>query len=384
MPHFTRRYGFTARRPATATRPRWYFTPLMAGTRFRAIPTCHPADDSAIVLRSKSNATLIEPLIPIMYDLLPIFSRVMGVFLVMGVGAFARRKDWLTRDADASLARLTANVLLPALFVDRILTGQPFESIAVAWVPPAIGWTTTVFGLLLAFFLARRIGPRFGLESDGSQRAFALSAGICNYGYIPLPLAQHFYPAAEVSLILHNVGVDLALWSVGVWIIAGGKESSTRKAIFSPPMIAVVVSIAVKQLGWQSMVPPPILQMTRALGDCTIPLGLVLSGAIIIDFINQVRWRSSAGTVIAACGYRLLIMPAIMLATAALMQLSLEVRQVIVLQAAMPAAVFPIVLARLYDKDTTTALRVILSTGLAGIITIPLWLYAGRLWLLAG
>lgn len=317
-----------------------------------------------------------------MADLLPIFSRVMGVFLVMGVGAFARRRDWLTRDADASLARLTAHVLLPAFFVDRILTGQPFESLAVAWVPPVIGLATTVCGLLLAFFLAQRIGPRFGLHSDASQRAFALSAGICNYGYIPLPLAQYFYPESEVSLILHNIGVDLALWSVGVWIIAGGKESSTRRALLSPPMIAVVVSIAVKQLGWQSLVPPPVMQMTRALGDCTIPLGLVLSGAIIVDFISQVRWRSGVGTVLAACGYRLLLMPVVMLAVASLLPLSLDVRQVIVLQAAMPAAVFPIVLARLYDKDTTTALRVILSTGLAGIITIPLWLYAGRLWLL--
>ena len=76
-------------------------------------------------------------------------------------------------------------------------------------------------------------------------------------------------------------------------------------------------------------------------------------------------------------------MPVLLLGTAALLPLSLDVRPVIVLQAAMPSAVFPIVLARLYDKDTTTALNVILATGLTGIITIPLWLYAGRLWLLS-
>lgn len=317
-----------------------------------------------------------------MSDILPIFSRVMGVFLVMGVGAFARRREWLTRDADASLARLTANVLLPALFIDRILSGERFDSLLVAWVPPAIGFVTTTFGLFLALALTRRFGPLFGLHGDGTQRAFALSVGLANYGYIPLPLAQHFYPEAEITLILHNVGVDLALWSVGVWVIAGGKESSTRRAIFSPPIIAVVVAVTLKQLGGVSWIPQPFLQMTGALGECTIPLGLVLSGAIIGDFVSEVRWRSAAGTVIAACGFRLLMMPLMMLGTAALLPLSLDIRQVIVLQAAMPSAVFPIVLARLYDKDTTTALRVILSTGLAGIITIPLWLYAGRLWLL--
>jgi malate permease and related proteins len=294
----------------------------------------------------------------------------------------ARRCEWLTRDADASLARLTANVLLPALFLDRILAGTRFDSVLVAWVPPAIGLVTTAGGLLLAFALVRRLGPVIGLHNDAAQRAFALSVGIANYGYIPLPLAQYFYPEAEVSLILHNVGVDIALWSVGIWIIAGGKESNPRRTVLSPPIVAVIIAIVLKQLGGARVIPAPLLQMIHALAECTIPLGLVLSGAIIIDAVRHVQWRSAASTMLAACGYRLVLMPLLMLGSAALLPLSLDVLQVIVLQAAMPSAVFPIVLARLYDKDVTTALHVILATGLAGIVTIPLWLYAGRIWLL--
>lgn len=319
-----------------------------------------------------------------MEDLLPTFSRVTGVFLVMVAGAYARRREWLTRDSDASLARLTANVLLPALFIDRILAGSRFDSLLVAWVPPAIGLVTTTVGVLVALLLARRWGAKIGLAHDSSQRAFALSVGVANYGYIPLPLAQYFYPEAEISLILHNVGVEVAFWSVGVWVIAGSQASSLRRALLSPPIVAVIVAVTLKQLGLGQSIPAPILQMTHALGECTIPLGLVLSGALIIDHIGQIHWRSGAATMIAACGYRLLLVPVAMLGIAALLPLSLDVRQVIVLQAAMPSAVFPIVLARLYNQDTTTALRVSVSTGLAGIITIPLWLYAGRLWLLGG
>jgi hypothetical protein len=50
-----------------------------------------------------------------------------------------------------------------------------------------------------------------------------------------------------------------------------------------------------------------------------------------------------------------------------------------VLQAAMPAAVFPIVLVRLYNRDTTTAIQVILWTSFAGVVLIPLWLLLGSL-----
>ncbi len=317
-----------------------------------------------------------------MNDLLPIISKVSGVFLVMAVGALARKRHWLTREADSSLANLTANVLLPALFLDRVLAGSQIDSLMVAWVPPAIGFASTAFGLVTALFFVRRLGRFFGCEADSSQRAFALGVGICNYGYIPLPLAQAFYPAAEVDLILHNVGVDLALWTVGIWVIAGGKEWKLRRALLSPPIVAIVIAIAIKQSGAGSYLPQPFMHMTHVLAQCAIPLGLVLSGAIIMDYIRLANWRTSAKPILAAILFRQAFMPLCMLGAASLLSLSLSVKEVVVLQAAMPSAVFPIVLARLYDRDTSTALRVILGTGLFGIITIPLWLYAGGQWLL--
>ena len=51
------------------------------------------------------------------------------------------------------------------------------------------------------------------------------------------------------------------------------------------------------------------------------------------------------------------------------------------LQAAMPAATLPIVLVKLYQRDTETALRVVLSTSLLGILLIPVWLAVGQWWL---
>lgn len=101
-----------------------------------------------------------------------------------------------------------------------------------------------------------------------------------------------------------------------------------------------------------------------------------------MDYIRLANWRSATKPILAAILFRQGFMPLCMLAAASLLSLSLAVKEVVVLQAAMPSAVFPIVLARLYDRDTSTALRVILGTGLFGIITIPLWLYAGGQWLL--
>jgi predicted permease len=54
-----------------------------------------------------------------------------------------------------------------------------------------------------------------------------------------------------------------------------------------------------------------------------------------------------------------------------------ELRQVIMVQAAMPAAVVPVILARHYGGDPATALRIVLITSALGLITIPLWLKFG-------
>lgn len=314
-----------------------------------------------------------------------VVSSVLGVLLVMGVGAFCRRRGWLTQQADQSLARLCANVFLPAYLASRIIEGPRLESLSMIATPCAFGFFATAIGILIGRMVASFAGRRVGLDTPSKQRAFALSVGICNYGYIPLPLAEEFFPGAVVDLILHNVGVDLAMWSVGIAVITGSAGGGWRRAFLSPPLLSVVAAIALVQTGSSASIPSAIGTAIGALGNCAIPMGLMLGGAIIIDFLVESEWSGSKGVVVLAIGVRQLLMPVLMLlaasAVAGFTYRGLELRQVIALEAAMPAAVFPIVWVRLYEQDTQTALKVVLSTSLAGIVLIPLWLAVGRIWL---
>lgn len=331
-----------------------------------------------------------------------IISSVLGVFLIMSVGAFCRTRHWLTREADMSLAKITANVLLPALFLDRILTDETLGSLATAWTAPALGFAFTAGGFIAAWFTAKWIGPWVGLVNDAQRRAFAVCAGICNYGYIPLPLAQIFYKQAEVDLIFHNVGVDLALWSVGIAIVSGGtaqasrldrsrepaKRSTFKKwsvqllpALTSAPLIAVATAVTIRSLGWETAIPDSVSRSIEMLADSSIPMGLLLSGAIIIDFIKAADWTGASRVIALSIGFRQCLMPIVMLAVAGLLLTQTDLKQVLLLQASMPSAVFPIVLVRLYHGDTATALRVVLSTSIAGIVLIPLWMAIGAWWL---
>jgi predicted permease len=64
--------------------------------------------------------------------------------------------------------------------------------------------------------------------------------------------------------------------------------------------------------------------------------------------------------------------------------LDLTLKSVLVIQAAMPAAIFPIAVAKAHHGYMPTALRVVLGTSAIGLITIPLWIGFGMQWILPG
>ena len=56
----------------------------------------------------------------------------------------------------------------------------------------------------------------------------------------------------------------------------------------------------------------------------------------------------------------------------------------ITIQAAMPAAVFPIILARHYNGHPLTAVQVVIFTTLGSILTMPLIISLALRWIDAG
>lgn len=310
-------------------------------------------------------------------------SAVAGVFLVMGMGGLARHLRWFSKDIDRSLASFTSYVLMPCLFFQRIINDDSLSVHLDAWYPAVLGYVCTFIGVASAWLLAKYLGRPFGLQSDSQQRTFGLTVGIHNYGYIALPLAEVFYPSCVVSLMIHNVGVDLALWSIGLYTISGrGLSKSWKRIVFSPPLLAVAMAVLIKQFGWVEWVPGPIQQATQKLGQCSVPMGLVLSGAILYDYFGKLPFQQTIRVLCLAIPMRMVVLPCTILAIAAWGTSSESLKQVLLIQAAMPAATFPIVMTRLYDQDIQTAWVVVVGTSLLSLLTIPIWMIFGAYWLL--
>lgn len=307
-----------------------------------------------------------------------VLGAVLPVFCVVGAGAGLRRVDWLTGEADASLLRLVINVFSPCLILTTILGNTALQNVGNLLAAPLVGFGTVAGG----FFLAWTCRRFTGLRTIREQRTFAVSTGIYNYGYVPIPLAILLYGDDTLGvLFVHNVGVEIALWTVGLFLLTGtplGKE--WRKAI-NPPLVAIIVGLIINLLGGTKWVPVFALSTIKMLGQCAIPLGILLIGATIADKFHEFHSKSAWRLISTANLLRLVVLPAGFVVLARYLPVSVELKRVILLQAAMPSAVFPIVMARHYGGDTATALRVVITTSAASLVTTPLWIRLGSHWI---
>jgi predicted permease len=302
-----------------------------------------------------------------------VLSAVLPVFCLAVVGVVLRKVEWLTEEADASLMRVVVNVLTPALILDKVLGNAALRRPENLLLPPILGFGGVALGVGLCWLLRRRTG----LKSDAVQRTFAATTGIQNYGYVPLPLVEQLFPGNTTGvLFVHNLGVDTAMWTLCLIALGRGGWREWGRLI-NAPIMAVVVALGLNVVGAGEWLPKFTLTTAHMLGACCFPLGIVLIGATLADSSRELRQELGVRTLVWSCVVRLGILPALLLLVAHFLPVSKELKEVLVVQAAMPAAVFPIVLARHYGGDPLTAIRIVIGTSLVGFITIPFWLRIG-------
>ncbi len=307
----------------------------------------------------------------------------ISVFAVIGVGAGTRWLGWLSEEADQSLLKLILRVLVPCLIFSVVSDNPALKQTGNLIVAPAVGIITMMIGFGAALLVSRLPSRWNGLRNLRERRSFAMSTGIYNYGYIPIPLIKLLFGDETLGvLFVHNIGAEMAIWTIGVSLISSREGGRGWRHAINPPSVTILVALVVNFLGIAHWVPDPLDTAIDWLGQAAIPMSIILIGATMADQFavggNKPRGTANTAKLISwACLLRLGLLPMAFLAVGLMVPAGVELKRVIVVEAAMPAAVFSILLARLYGGDPGTALRVTLGTSLVSLLTIPLWIPAG-------
>lgn len=317
------------------------------------------------------------------YELL--LSAVAPIFLLILLGFCFRRGGLLTPEADNALLRTNFNVLYPCFIFYNVLGNKALLDVRNLAIAPVIGFVVIVAGFGFCYLASKISGIRRGVE----QRTFGFTTAIPNYGYLPIPLAQRFFSSEMLGvLFLFNLGVEVAIWTVGVIMLSGGGGRDAWRKVINGPSVTVVVALICNvlmnhfRIGLDALqaheIVAPILKTVNMLGVCSIPFGLLLVGAVMSDLAHKLDFVKNWNVVLSSCLLRMGLLSAATFALAAFLPgATPELRQVLLLQGSMPCAVVPVVMARMYKASEGMAIQVVFATTALGLFIIPLLVKLG-------
>ncbi len=149
--------------------------------------------------------------------------KIAGMFVVIMAGWLARRRGYVKDEVTAALSRLVVDVAFPALVFTQMIRTVDTAVLRESWLLPLIP-----FGIVVvAYAVGLALAPLFGGREQRSTVLFLIASP--NWVFLPLPIAEALYGAAGVRVVLLcNVGAQLALWSIGVWILHGKISQAIR------------------------------------------------------------------------------------------------------------------------------------------------------------
>jgi predicted permease len=309
-----------------------------------------------------------------MHGYLQLLALIAPVFLVIGAGVALRRARWLTHEADQSMLKLVVNFLYPCLIFESVLGNLALRTPGNLVWAPFVGFVTMVLGFGVAWWAGRALG----LEVGTGLRTFGFAVGIYNYSYIPIPLVSTLFGREALGVLLvHNVGCEAAIWTVGIFVLAGLSFRDGWRKLLNPAVVSLVLALLANGLHLNDHFPAFLLDAIHSLALCAVPVGLLIIGATLDEYLDEPRQLFDLRITLSACALRLGVLPIAFLLLARFLPCSTALKHVIVVQAAMPTGMLLLVITKRYGGQTLTAAQIIAGTTVLGLLVIPLWIQFG-------
>lgn len=298
-------------------------------------------------------------------------SGVIQIFLLGAIGYFLVRKDIIGKEGLTCLSRMVIEVTLPVMIFCQLLKNFSFSLYSYWWVFPLVSIVINLAGFTVGLLFC-------GFFKGEQQKLQFLSlTTFQNSGYLPLALVAALLSAEKLNvmfiyLFLLLAGFNLVMFSVGVHMLTSHKNRKFEMgSLFSPPVTATIVTLALVYLGWQGFVPQVVLKPLGLVGECTLPLAMFVVGGNLAQ-IHLVKIDKKMITLMTLA--KLIILPAIGLWAVLALRLPELIGLLIVMQLAMPPATLLSVITNHYKKEDIFISQGILFGHLISIITIPVFL----------
>ena len=299
---------------------------------------------------------------------------ISGILVILGmilVGFVIGEKGWFDDKSRGLLAKLVTQVALPCYMLYTIT--QRFTAADLLKMLPALRFPALSMVILLG--IATGVARIFAVRQD--RRGLFISMFFnSNTIFVGLPINQALFGDASIPYVLiYYMCNTTFFWTLGTYLIQRDGEGEAQfdlktslKKVFSPPLMGFILGLVMVML--QINFPAFLASDLQYLGNLTTPLSMIFIG-LSVSHVGVKQLVLGKDQLLILLG-RFLVAPLLMATIVYWVPLPSLMKQVFIIQSAMPVMTNAPVVARLYGADSDYAAVMVTETTLATMVVIPI------------
>ena len=299
---------------------------------------------------------------------------ISGILVILGmilVGFVIGEKGWFDDKSRGLLAKLVTQVALPCYMLYTIT--QRFTAAALLKMLPELRFPALSMVILLG--IATAVARIFSVRQD--RRGLFISMFFnSNTIFVGLPINQALFGDASIPYVLiYYMCNTTFFWTLGTYLIQRDGEGEAQfdirislKKVFSPPLMGFILGLVMVML--QIKLPAFLASDLQYLGNLTTPLSMIFIGLSVSNAgLKQLTLKKDQFLILLG---RFVVAPLLMATIVYWAPLPSLMKQVFIIQSAMPVMTNAPVVARLYGADSDYAAVMVTETTLATMVVIPI------------
>ena len=288
-----------------------------------------------------------------------LIKQILVMLIMMSVGVVLYKMKQIDEKGVAQLSNLALYVATPCVVV---------QALAIDFDATRLNTGLVVMLFFLVIFAASVVIGRFGCGKADRVGTFAVV--FSNSGFVGIPLIQGILGDEYVFYVtMTMVAGTITFWTYGVYLMSGDKgEVSIKKILLNPNFIAVVIGVILFFAPIQ--LPYVVEKVLAGMANMNTGRGMVILGATL--GASNIGLMVTDTRLYKAIVLRLVVVPLVCIPILMLMPAPFEVRMVMMIIAAAPAASATSMLALKYGADYSYGTGLSIGTTIVSMITMPL------------
>ena len=299
---------------------------------------------------------------------------ISGILVILGmilVGFVIGEKGWFDDKSRGLIAKLVTQIALPCYMLFTIT--QRFTAGDLLKMLPALRFPALSMVVLLG--IATAVAKIFAVRRDRCGLFISMFFN-SNTIFVGLPINQALFGDGSIPYVLiYYMCNTTFFWTLGTYLIQRDGEGEAQfdlktsvKKVFSPPLMGFILGLVMVML--QIKLPAFLASDLQYLGNLTTPLSMIFIG-LSVSHVGVKQLVLGKDQLLILLG-RFVVAPLLMATIVYWAPLPSLMKQVFIIQSAMPVMTNAPVVARLYGADSDYAAVMVTETTLATMVVIPI------------